>query len=196
LEISLIKKLILLYFFIISTSFADTKFYEDNLNGFGFCSANFFILSKSDESEISSSYKQAKELASIFAKLHYKELYKKEATQRDISKLQSRYLSRLEQEYKNLNYLSTTTYNKIGKCEAFIKVILQSQENIESMFIEAQSNIVTKKRLLESFSFTDNKAIEIPKEKVFEIYKSWFDNKPQRKKIIKLLPDNLQFMKK
>jgi hypothetical protein len=192
----LIKKLLLLSFFVITLSFASSKFYEDNLNGFGFCSANFFILSKSKDPAIANTYINADQLASIFAKLHYKELYNKEATPRDISKLKSIYLRRLEQEYKNFHNLSTTTYNKIGKCEAFIKVILQNQENIESSFIEAQSNIVTKKRLLESFAFTKNKAIEIPKEKILEIYTNWFENKPKREKIMKLLPDNLQLMKK
>jgi len=131
-----------------------------------------------------------------FAKLYYKELHKKEATKRDISKLKFIYLSRLEQEYKNFNNLSSTTYNKIGKCETFIQIILQNQENIESTYIKAQSNVVTKRRFLETIAFTNNPAMDIPKEKVLELYKYWFDNKPQRKKITKILPNNLQFMKK
>ena len=191
----MIKKLLIVYLFIVSALFADPKFYEDNLNGFGFCSANFFILSKSQDTAIASTYKEAKLLANIFAKLYYKELYKKEATPRDISKLQSTYLGRLEQEYKNLNNLSVSTYNKVGKCETFIKNILQNQNNIESSFIAAQKNIVTKRRLLESFSLTKSQPTDIPKEKILEIYKNWFENKPQRKPIMKLLPDNIRLMK-
>jgi len=192
----LIKKLFLLCFFVLSVIYADSKFYEDNLNGFGFCGANFFILSKSQDPEIASAYKKAEELSLKFAKLYYKELHKKEATKRDISKLKFIYLSRLEQEYKNFNNLSSTTYNKIGKCETFIQIILRNQENIESTFIKAQSNVVTKRRFLETIAFTNNVAMDIPKEKVLELYKNWFDNKPQRKKITKILPNNLQLMKK
>jgi len=192
----LIKKLLLISFIIVSVIEADSKFYKENLNGFGFCAANFFILSKSKDTEIATAYKKAEELALKFAKLYYKELHKKEATKRDISKLKFIYLSRLEQEYKNFNNLSSTTYNKIGKCETFIQIILQNQENIESTYIKAQSNVVTKRRFLETIAFTNNPAMDIPKEKVLELYKYWFDNKPQRKKITKILPNNLQFMKK
>ncbi len=189
------KKLLLLYLLVTSVLFANSKFYEDNLNGFGFCSANFFILSKSQDPAIASTYKEAELLANIFAKLYYKELYKKEATSRDISKLRTTYLRRLEQEYKNLNNLSASTYNKIGKCETFIKNILQNQNNIESSFIAAQKNVVTKRRLLESFSLTKSQPIEIPKEKILEIYKNWFENKPKKRPALKLLPSNVRVMK-
>ena len=189
------KKLLLLYSLVASVLFADTKFYKDNLEQFGFCSANFFILSKSKDPAIASTYKEAELLANIFAKLYYKELYKKEAISRDISKLRTTYLRRLEQEYKNFKNLSVSTYNKVGKCETFIKNILQNQNNIESSFIAAQKNVVTKRRLLESFSLTKSQPIEIPKEKILEIYKNWFENKPQRKPIMKLLPDNMRLMK-
>ncbi len=189
------KKLLFIYGLMISVVLADPKFYEENLEGIGFCSANFLILSTSQNTLTSKAYKQAELISLQFGKLYYKELYKKEATSRDMSILRTTYLNRLEQEYKRLKNLSNTTYQKIGQCESFLRTILVNQDTITIALQESQQNVVTKRRVLEALAFTNNPSLEIPRDKVLEIYRNWIENRPKKKPVMKLLPSNIRVMK-
>ena len=191
----MMKKLLFLYGLMISVVFADQKFYEENLEGIGFCSANFLILSTSQDTLTSKAYKQAELISLQFGKLYYKELYKKEATSRDMSVLRTIYLNRLEQEYKRLKNLSNTTYQKIGQCESFLRTILDNQDTITIALQKSQQNVVTKRRVLEALAFTNNPSLNIPRNKVLEIYKNWIEHRPKKKPVMKLLPSNVRVMK-
>ncbi len=191
------KKLLFVYLLLISVVFADVKFYEENMNGFGFCSANFLILSTAPDPVIKRAYQQAGQLALKFTKIYYKEVYKKDATPREISKLRTTYLNRLEQEYKRLKGLSNTTYEKIGKCESFVRTVLDNQDTIEVALTQSKTNAVTKRRVLESLAYTNNPVLKIPRKKILAIYKNWIEKRAisKNKPATKFVAPNMKFMK-
>lgn len=191
----MMKKLLFLYALMTSVVFADPKFYEENVEGLAFCSANFLILSTSADPMNQKAYKQAAQFAYQFEKLYYKELYGKDATPRDLSILRTKYLDRLKQEYKTLKNLSEISYRKIGQCESFLRTILDNQDTITIALQESQINVVTKRRVLEALAFTNNPSLEIPRDKVLEIYKNWIEHRPKKKPALKLLPSNVRVMK-
>jgi len=189
------KKLLLFYVLMISVLFADSNFYKENLEGIGFCSANFLILSTSQDPLTSKAYNQAQKITIKFGKIYYHELYHKKATARDISILRGKYLNRLKQEYKRLQNLSNTTYVKIGQCESFLRTILDNQDTIAIALQKSQTNIVTKRRVLKALAFTNNPSLDIPRNKVLKIYKNWIEHRAKKKPFMKLLPSNVRIMK-
>jgi len=166
---------------MISVLFADSNFYEKNLEGIGFCSANFLILSTSKNTLTSKAYKQAEQISLKFSKIYYQALRNKEATSRDIAILRTKYLNRLTQEYKELHNLSNTTYQKIGQCESFLRTILDNQNTIVTALQKSQQNIVTKRRVLKALAFTNNPSLNIDKNKVLAVYKIWIENRANKK---------------
>lgn len=172
---------------MISVLFANSNFYKENLEGIGFCSANFLILSTSQDPLTSKAYNQAQKITLKFGKIYYHELYHKKATSRDISILRGKYLNRLEQEYKELRNLSNTTYLKIGQCESFVRTILENKKRIKIALKESQTNVVTKRRVLQALAFTNNPSLNIPRNKVLKIYRDWIEHRSIKKPFFKLL---------
>lgn len=186
---------VLLSISFVTLLFADSSFYKENLEGLGFCSANFLILSTSKNTTTKEAYKQAGKLAFLFGELYYKEVYKKNATARDMSILRTTYLNRIKQEYKNFKVLSNTTYEKIGMCESFARLVLENPAKIELALKQSQTNVVTKRRVLETLAFTNMNVSNLHKEEIFSIYKKWVESRPTHNKKIKLLPINIKLHK-
>lgn len=154
---------------------SNQEFFKQNMEDMGFCSANFYILTISDNQQLNETYRMGTEVALYVSSLYFNEINMKKATIGESLKLRDKYSIELKREFEKNKGLTKETWFKIGQCETFLQGLLSDFEASKKVLNSLNENKSLKDEFLNVMALSNQETQELDQKGVLELYKKWID---------------------
>jgi hypothetical protein len=154
------------------------KFYEENLDMYAFCAANYFVRTSTPKnqkalSEMIQSYGMTSQ---YIGSLYFSKIYKKTASKGTMFEYREKHLLLLEKDFRDDRKLSKETLHKISQCDGKIVYLSNNPSvynNIDKAFMYSKES---DKLFLDELSITTQEPAKIDKKRILESFKVWVDD--------------------
>ena len=169
------------------------KFYEENLDKYAFCAANYFVRTTTpkDQKALSEMIQSYGMTSQYIGSLYFSKIYKKTASKGTMFEYREKHLLLLEKDFRDDRKLSKETLHKIAKCDGKIVYLSNNPSvysDIDKSFVYSEKS---DKLFQNELAITTQKPAIIDEKRILESFKIWIDdhNGTTPLKILKMLKE-------
>ena len=163
---------------IVNDNIDKQKFYEENLDMYAFCAANYFVRTTTPKeqktlSKIIQSYGMTSQ---YIGSLYFSKIYKKTASKGTMFEYREKHLLLLEKDFRDDRKLSEETLEKIAQCDGKIVYLSNNPSvynNIDKAFTYSEKS---NKLFLDELSIITQEPAKIDEKRILESFTVWIDD--------------------
>jgi hypothetical protein len=181
---------------IVNNNIDKQKFYEENLDMYAFCAANYFVRTTTPKeqktlSKVIQSYGMTSQ---YIGSLYFSKIYKKTASKGTMFEYREKHLLLLEEDFRDDRKLSKETLQKIAQCDGKIVYLSNNPSiysNIDKAFVYSEKS---NKLFHNELAITTQKPAKIDEKRILESFTVWIDdyNGITPSKMMKILKEKIK----
>ncbi len=154
------------------------KFYEENLDMYAFCAANYFVRTTTpkDQKALSEMIQSYGMTSQYIGSLYFSKIHKKTANKGTMFEYREKHLLLLEKDFRDDRKLSTETLQNIAQCDGKIVYFANNPSvynDINKTFVNSEKS---DKLFLNELAITTQKTAIIDEKRILESFKIWIDD--------------------
>ncbi len=154
------------------------KFYEENLDKYAFCAANYFVRTTTpkDQKALSEMIQSYGMTSQYIGSLYFSKIHKKTASKGTMFEYREKHLLLLEKDFRDDRKLSKETLHKISQCDGKIVYFANNPSVYNSIKKSFVYSSESDKLFSNELAITTQKPAIIDEKRILESFKIWIDD--------------------